>query len=743
MKPKTRPASASLPLALWKKLLFAGVACAGFFAVLELGLALVGVRPVLYQRDPYVGFSSQMPLFVKDPATPGMLVTAENKRRIFNLQRFAAAKPPNTFRVFCMGGSTTYGHPYDDRTSFCGWLRATLPKADPSRNWELINCGGISYASYREALLMEELIRYQPDLFIIYSAHNEFLEQRTYSEIIAMPRVVRGVGAVLRKTRSFAAAKALVEKFAGNPNSSSHTQTNLLPAEVETMLDRVVGPQAYHRDPPLEQKVIDHFRFNTARMVDIARSVGARVIFVAPASNLRDCSPFKSENREGLSEPDFDKWQTLFKTAAAAQTRREWQQALASTDQALALDDRFAHLHYLRGQALWQLNRFEEAKTAFVRALDEDVCPLRALTSMVRIVREVGAQLGVPVVDFVQLLESLSEHATPGADWFLDHVHPTIEGNRRLSLALLETMTAQGIAHPSSSWGPAAIEEVKKSVESGIDAKANGLALCTAAKVIAWAGKSEEAFRLSLQAVQLAPGEAPVLFEAGKNAEHLGRHEEAINYLQKALELNGNFVEARALLGNALAARGQMTEAISQYQMGLQLQPEHAEMHCNLAALLSRQGDTQGALQHYSEALRISPNYAEAHNNLAWVFKQRGEFTEALAHFKEAVRLKPGLPAPVIGLAWLLATHPDASRRDPAQAIALSERLTALSHNHNWMSLDTLAAAYAGGGRFDEAVKTAQRALDLARTVSPNDAPAVANRLALYEQRQPYVENSK
>ena len=61
------------------------------------------------------------------------------------------------------------------------------PAADPSRRWEVINAGGISYASYREAKLVEEIARYQPDLVLVYSGHNEFLEERTYRKAAAIP----------------------------------------------------------------------------------------------------------------------------------------------------------------------------------------------------------------------------------------------------------------------------------------------------------------------------------------------------------------------------------------------------------------------------------------------------------------------------------------------------------------------------------------------------------------------------
>ena len=179
------PKKASRRTPLWQALLLPVLAILIFFALLEGGLALFGVQPALQNEDPFVGFASNAPLFVSSPGANGkqLLATAPNKKDFFNRQSFAQPKAPNTYRIFTLGGSTTYGRPYDDNTSFSGWLRELLPAVDQSKNWEVINAGGISYASYRVAKLMEELIRYQPDLFIIYTGHNEFLEERTYREI--------------------------------------------------------------------------------------------------------------------------------------------------------------------------------------------------------------------------------------------------------------------------------------------------------------------------------------------------------------------------------------------------------------------------------------------------------------------------------------------------------------------------------------------------------------------------------
>ena len=243
---KNRPSRSRRPLSLGKKIVFSLVVCGVFFLGAELLLAVVGVRPVLYEEDPYVGFASHIPLFVPAKDTDGvaMMVTARNKYRLFNPQEFPRDKATGTRRIFCLGGSTTYGRPYDDTTSFCGWLRVMLPVADPSHTWEVVNAGGISYASYRVANVAEELIQYDPDLFIIYCGQNEFLEQRTYADIREMPARSWGLAARSAIPAFFSTVKKVVDA-ATSDDEPDGSDRELLPGEVKTLLDGAVGPEQF------------------------------------------------------------------------------------------------------------------------------------------------------------------------------------------------------------------------------------------------------------------------------------------------------------------------------------------------------------------------------------------------------------------------------------------------------------------------------------------------------------------
>jgi len=91
----------------------------------------------------------------------------------------------------------------------------------------------------------------------------------------------------------------------------------------------------------------------------------------------------------------------------------------------------------------------------------------------------------------------------------------------------------------------------------------------------------------------------------------------------------------------------------------------------------------------------------------------------------------------------VLATASQAALRDGRQAVALAERANQSAGGENPIFLHTLAAAYAEAGRFDDAVRTAQRAMVLAQTAGQSDlAGRLNDELKLYAAKLPFHQGS-
>ena len=259
---------------------------------------------------------------------------------------------------------------------------------------------------------MEELAQYSPDLFIVYTGHNEFLEERTYRNVRQQSNWLRIVNGTLSRTRTFSALQRLIfpptqplaRQRDGDSADPSVTKSGdtiaQLDKEVRTRLDNGVGPDAYLRDDALSVQVEEHFRFNLQRMSEIATRCGARIMFVTPASNLSDCSPFKSLPSTADPQRDADRhrqWQSLVDQANRAASQGSDVAAEQLLQQAVKIDPREAATQYQLGRTLLRLHRHDEARAAFKAARDEDVCPLRARRNFVQAVRDVAAAVGAPL----------------------------------------------------------------------------------------------------------------------------------------------------------------------------------------------------------------------------------------------------------------------------------------------------------------------------------------------------------
>jgi lysophospholipase L1-like esterase len=433
-------------------------------AAIAFGLAVPGLAELICilfgwgspaaSADPFVGFREVRPLFVRDGAGDVMR-TAPYRLKSFPDQSFPRQKPRGVFRIFCFGGSTVQGNPYAADTAFPTWLRLSLQASQPGIQWEVINCGGISYASYRLANLLEECVAYGPDLLIVCTGHNEFLEDRRYAKIKQAPEwVVR-----LRRGASHLRIVNLMQAAWHQLTATQHKPLPASPAwhrtilkeEVDAWLDYEGGLKVYHRDEVWREGVIAHFELNLRRMMAIAQTAGIPVMLIKPTSNLRDCPPFKSQHRDGLSRSELEQWAALVDEARTVLSSAP-SQAAELLQSSLRLDDEYALTFYQLGKACEAQGRTEEAKRAYLQARELDVCPLRILTPMEGALDRVAADTGTPMIDAQALLQSQREDGIPGDDWLLDHVHPSIEGHQVIAAALLGSMVRQRMVTVEQGW---------------------------------------------------------------------------------------------------------------------------------------------------------------------------------------------------------------------------------------------------------------------------------------------------
>lgn len=651
--------SDSPALPLWKRALLLAAPLLATLALLEGCAAIFG-----YARgpgDPFVGFSGRSPLYVPAPAIGDeVLETADARRHLIHGVRFTRTKQSGQYRVFALGGSTTYGRPYDaDQVSFPGWLRVLLPAVDGSRPWEVINAGGISYASYRVAQVMEELVAYEPDLFIVYTGHNEFLERRTYSGLLAAPPwALRGVAA-LRSTRTWT---MLADWLLPTPDSA------LLAEDPQAILDGSVGPDAYERDDRWAAEVRGHLRFNLERMVDLAEDAGARILFVTPASNLADFSPFRSQPGDGLAQADAARIAAQHEAARRAEAAGDIERAIAALEGAVSLDPRDAGLRRHHGRLLLAAGQEEQARDAFLAARDEDVCPLRAPTAVVDTVRAVAHERGVPLVDFEARIGALSDSGIPGDESFLDHVHPNAEVYGTLAEWLIDALAAEGIVSHTQDWKAPRFAALREQNLARIDRVAEAAALRNLAKVLGWAGMVDEVAAL----------------------------------LSRALERNPEDVEALITLSSLHQAEGDTAAAVDALSRARAARPEDTKVRDFLADALLQDGQVARAIAEYRALLGLEPRSAWTHNNLAWVLATAEptalrDPTAAARHAKRALVLA-GAPNPLM-LDTLAAAH--ASLGDTRAALDAVDRAIALARSAGdeatLASLARSRALYAAG----------------------------------------------
>ena len=145
-------------------------------------------------------------------------------------------------------------------------------------------------------------------------------------------------------------------------------------------------------------------------------------------------------------------------------------------------------------------------------------------------------------------------------------------------------------------------------------------------------------------------------------------------------------------------------------------------------------GELSRAEEFYRKQLDLYAHDYKIANGLGWCFEKQKKWSEAAEAYETDIRLNPLDTESRNNLAWLLATSPEPSVRNGVKAIALATQAIGNKRPPDPKLMDSLAAAYAEVGSFENAVRI-QRYVS---TKTDGEHTGIEERLKLYLENKPY-----
>ena len=415
-----------------KRILTFRLICIGL-PLLALGLlegslrlfGLGGYAPIIRT----VGKTQHGTLLITDPAGPTTWFFA-NRKHPGSCEQYSFYQPKsaNTVRIVLVGESAMKGFPEPRHLAGSVFLREMLKDVWPSRPIEVINLGTTAVASYPVLGIMTEALKYEPDLVIASTGHNEFFG--TYG--VASVGWAGGKPWMLGLTR-FVHSLALVQGLEKVVPSRE-------PNENKTLMEMMIGRSYVGPDDWRRKAAANNLEHNVAAMVDRCGSRGVPIIVCTQASNERDLAPVGEDHFNLQDDAKRFEFNRLFDAGTNALSQNP-AVALEQFQAALLIASNSANAQFYAGKALFALGRNSEASLRFQRARDLDTMPWRTPSLSQEAIVHAAIDHGALICDLEKTFRTASPGGAIGWELMDDHVHPTLDGQALFARAIVESMT--------------------------------------------------------------------------------------------------------------------------------------------------------------------------------------------------------------------------------------------------------------------------------------------------------------
>ncbi|MCH7602433.1 MAG: tetratricopeptide repeat protein [Planctomycetes bacterium] len=266
----------------------------------------------------------------------------------------------------------------------------------------------------------------------------------------------------------------------------------------------------------------------------------------------------------------------------------------------------------------------------------------------------------------------------------------------------------------------------------------------------------EESEAFLRQCLEIKPDHFNAMSNLAEALRRQKRDSEALIAINKAIDLGDGLVESgrrpsRAFLAKEYHQLGLILMAIKHarqaeraYMTSLELEPDRPPVNFSYAQLLMERERFEEARKHFLIYLDWNPGDLVALDSMGQIAEDQERYADAKMYYRRAVDAAQS-PQDQVAMASnyirFISSCPDPTVRRIEEGIAMAENMNRASRGQMPEVLDVLAAAYAQGGRFDDAVKVCESALQLARAAGRYEiATEIESRLERYRNQKVFWE---
>jgi spermidine synthase len=253
------------------------------------------------------------------------------------------------------------------------------------------------------------------------------------------------------------------------------------------------------------------------------------------------------------------------------------------------------------------------------------------------------------------------------------------------------------------------------------------------------AGQHQEGLTSLARAVDVMPTNAEANYRLAVALSELGRPDRALSYFESAGRSRPRYARSHNDHAVTLMRLGRFEEARELLTVALELRPQFLDAEHNLALALLRTGRLEEAESRFESVRRVDPDLPGLNNNYAVLLVERSRYRDAVGVLEDGLRQDASDIRMIRQLAWLLATAPDPELRDGIRAVELARELNMATGQRVPEVMDTLAAALAETGRFQEAIDVAVPAAEFAAAQGQTElAEQIGDRIQTYQEGRPF-----